>query len=128
MQKEQISPQELYETLSYLKEKNSFDRLNTIIGLDLSDKFELIYDLYSTKAKENKRLSVFVDRTHPNITSVVEIYPSAYFDECEIFDMFGIVFKNNPNLKRLLMPKGWKGYPLRKDYVQDDERLAWNND
>lgn len=106
-----------------------FDRLNTIIAVDLGiekNQFELIYDLHSTKTGNVKQISVLIDRNSPKIESVVDIYKSAYFDECEIYDMFGINFENNPNLKRLLMPKGWIGHPLRKDYEQKDERLVWN--
>lgn len=119
--------------LNYMKNdaKFGYDRLNTIICIDLGlevAKFELIYDLYSTSTGQNGRVSVLLDRDLPHIHTAVEIFPSAYFDECEIYDMFGINFEKNPNLKRLLMPKGWVGYPLRKDYEQTDKRLAWNED
>ncbi len=121
----------LYAFLTSLKNNSefAFDRLNTIIAIDLgveTAKFELIYDLHSTATEKSVRISVLIDRNLPHVSSVVEIFKSAYFDECEIFDLFGIIFDKNPNLKRLLMPKSWVGHPLRKDYVQDDERLAWN--
>lgn len=118
----------LRDLLTFLKNNAEFDfdRLNTIIAVDLGDNFELIYDLHSTKSGEMKRISVLVDRNSSKAPSIVEIFKSAYFDECEIYDLFGIIFDKNPNLKRLLLPKGWIGYPLRKDYVQVDERLKWN--
>jgi len=127
-----ISPNELCESLNALKNnaEYDFDRLNTIIAVDLgveSGKFELIYDLHSTKTGLSGHISVLVDRNAPSVPSVVEIFKSAYFDECEIFDLFGIKFDKNPDLKRLLMPKGWIGNPLRKDYEQKDERLVWND-
>lgn len=127
----QIDSTRLCEELNYLKNNAlfSFDRLNTIIAVDLgveSGKFELIYDLHSTQTGKRGRISVLIDRNSPHINSVVDIYKSAYFDECEIYDLFGIIFDKNPNLKRLLMPKGWIGYPLRKDYKQEDERLLWS--
>lgn len=126
-----VTQNELVETLCHLKDNAEFDfdRLNTIIGIDLgteNGKFELIYDLYSTKRSVTRRIYVVIDRNSPRVPSVVSIYKSAYFDECEIYDMFGIIFDKNPNLKRLFMPKGWGGYPLRKDYIQQDERLNWN--
>lgn len=128
----QAESSEIFELLNYLKNdpKYSLDRLNTIIAVDLGlelEQFELIYDLYSTALAQSARVSVFIDRKSPHVPSIVGIFKSAYFDECEIYDMFGIVFDKNPDLKRLFMPKGWKGYPLRKDYKQDDERLAWND-
>lgn len=123
-----INPIELNDYLTHQKNNPEFDfdRLNMIVAIDNKDNFELIYDLYSTNRGENGRISVLLDRNAPHIASVVDIYKSAYFDECEIYDMFGIIFDKNPNLKRLLMPKGWVGHPLRKDYEQTDERLVWN--
>lgn len=126
-----VDNENLLNLLGYLKDnaRFDFDRLNTIIAIDLgldTNKFELIYDLHSTKTGKNWRISVLVDRNSPKVSSIVEIFKSAYFDECEIYDLFGIIFDKNPNLKRLLMPQGWIGYPLRKDYKQTDERLAWN--
>lgn len=120
----------LCELLNFLKNNAqfAFDRLNTIIAIDLGvevNKFELIYDLHSVETGQSGRISVLVDRNSPHVPSVVDIFKSAYFDECEIYDLFGIIFDKNPNLKRLLMPKGWIGYPLRKDYEQKDERLKW---
>lgn len=125
-----VDAKNLCDLLNFLKNnaKFAFDRLNTIIAIDNGDDFELIYDLHSTKTNAQIRISVIVQRSTPKTPSVVEIFKSAYFDECEIFDLFGIEFLNNPNLKRLLMPKNWIGYPLRKDYVQNDERLAWNEE
>lgn len=123
----------LYELLHFLKNNAEFDfdMLNSIIAVDLGVEaklFELIYDLYSTTTGNVARVSVLIGRSAPSVQSVVDIFKSAYFDECEIFDMFGINFDKNPNLKRLLMPSGWIGHPLRKDYVQADARLAWNDD
>lgn len=126
-----VESSQLIDLLNHLKDnaEYDFDRLNTIIAVDLGlevNQFELIYDLYSTNRGESERVSVLIDRNKPHVPSVVEIYKSAYFDECEIYDMFGIIFDKNPDLKRLLMPKGWEGYPLRKDYELTDSRLRWD--
>lgn len=117
---------DIVELLNFIKNdaEFDFDRLNTIIAVDLKDKIELIYDLFSTNSKESLRISVILENS--SAKSVVEVYKSAYFDECEIFDLFGVSFDGNPDLKRLLMPKGWKGHPLLKNYEENDERLAWN--
>lgn len=133
LEKTFVEANKLTDTLNNLKNnpEADFDRLNTIIAIDLgveSNQIELIYDLYSTNKNHNGRISVLIDRSAPHAPSIVDIYKSAYFDECEIYDMFGVIFDNNPNLKRLLMPKGWIGNPLRKDYEQKDERLSWNDE
>lgn len=125
-----VPAKDLIGTLNYLKDnpEYSFDMLNTIIAVDLNPNFELIYDLFSIKLNKAIKVSVLVDLNSPKCQSVVSIFKSAYFDECEIYDLFGIEFVNNPNLKRLFMPKGWIGHPLRKDYVLDDSRLAWDKE
>lgn len=129
--KVRVDASNLCGLLSFLENNAEFgfDRLNTIIAVDLgieSGKFELIYDLYSSQTFQMLQVSLLIDRNSPKVPSVVDVFKSAYFDECEIYDLFGINFDNNPNLKRLLMPKGWLGYPLRKDYKQVDDRLFWN--
>lgn len=124
-----VEAKDLIALLIYLKNtpEFDFDRLNTIIAVDLGDSFEVIYDLHSSELGQMTRISVILERTAPKIPSVVDVFKSAYFDECEIFDLLGINFDKNPDLKRLFMPKGWVGHPLRKDYKQSDERLAWND-
>lgn len=125
-----VDPSNLLLVLESLKNfpEYDFDRLTQIIAIDNKENIELIYDLYSTANAQFVRVRVELDGSLPKVNSVVEIYKSAYFDECEIFDMFGVDFVNNPKLKRLYLPHGWVGHPLRKDYVQNDERLAWNKD
>ena len=59
--------------------------------------------------------------------SVSKIFDSAVADEKEIYDLFGVKFVGNEELKRLYMPESWEGHPLRKDYVENDERLIWND-
>lgn len=115
----------LADLLKYLKSNPelSYDTLFSIIAIDYSNYIELIYVLVSTYLNETINVSINVTN---ETESVTDIYSSAYFDECEIFDMFGIRFNNNKNLKRLFMPKSWVGNPLRKNYQLNDERLMWN--
>ena len=109
---------ELVQVLDYLKNtpEFDFDILTSIIAIDLTDKIELIYQLMSSETSETLSVSYYTD-----------IYKSANFDECEIFDLFGVEFIGNKNLKRLFMPENWVGHPLLKSYVQNDERLVWND-
>ena len=118
---------ELVQVLDYLKNTTEFDFdiLTSIIAIDLTDKIELIYQLMSSETSETLSVSYYIDNyTAPTVT---DIYKSANFDECEIFDLFGVEFIGNKNLKRLLMPENWVGHPLLKSYVQNDERLVWND-
>lgn len=117
----------VFEILSFLKSKNyvDFDILSQIIATDYSEFVQLTYSLYSTV---NNEFLYIVTNVNTEATSVVKLYKSAYFDECEIYDMFGIKFIGNDKLKRLYMPESWKGHPLLKSYSNTDERLVWNND
>lgn len=118
---------ELVQVLDYLKNtpEFDFDILTSIIAIDLTDKIELIYQLMSSETSETLSVSYYTDNyTAPTVT---DIYKSANFDECEIFDLFGVEFIGNKNLKRLFMPENWVGHPLLKSYVQNDERLVWND-
>ena len=118
---------ELVQVFDYLKNtpEFDFDILTSIIAIDLTDKIELIYQLMSSETSETLSVSYYTDNyTAPTVT---DIYKSANFDECEIFDLFGVEFIGNKNLKRLIMPENWVGHPLLKSYVQNDERLVWND-
>lgn len=130
LEKIRVNSIDIVNLLTFLKNSPEFDfnMLNTLIAVDLNDQFELIYDLYSTNTNRTLVISLLVDRDSHKAPSITEVFKSAHFDECEIFDLFGIEFSGNKNLKRLFMPKNWIGHPLRKDYVFEDERLAWNSE
>ena len=116
----------LREVVEYIVQNYSYDILQEIIGVDVSNNLtELIYHLYSTRDEENLFISITVGEC---VESIVDIFKSAIADENEIYDLFGVNFIGHENLKRLYMPEGWLGYPLRKDYVENDERLRWNHD
>ena len=114
----------LYEVLEYIKNNYSFNILKSITAVDLGGEIELLYHLFSTEDEEDAVISMNVQN---EADSVVDLFESARADENEIYDMFGIKFTGNEDLKRLYMPENWEGFPLRKDYVQDDTRLAWND-
>ncbi len=85
-------------------------------------RFEVVYHLFSTSTKKRVRLKVKLSDDDPRVDSLVPIWPSANFFEREVFDLFGIRFDEHPNLKRIMMPEGWNGHPLRKDYPVEGYR------
>jgi NADH-quinone oxidoreductase subunit C len=87
-------------------------------------RFEVFYVLYSFKANNRLRLKVAVGDGE-KLPSVVGVWPVANWLEREIFDMFGIVYEGHPDLRRILMPDEWIGYPLRKDYDILHQDAAW---
>ena len=115
----------MHDALVYVVSEYSFDILKSITAVDWGKNVgvELIYRLYSTINEEDFCISII---SQGEAESVVDIFKSAQADENEIYDLFGIKFINNKNLKRLYLPESWEGYPLRKDYVQTDMRIAWN--
>ena len=79
-------------------------------------RFEVIVNLLSLSKNLRKTIKVQVQDDTLTIPSITDIYPGANFYEREVFDMFGIIFENHPELTRILMPDDWIGHPLRKDY------------
>ena len=69
---------------------------------------------------EELRLKVFLPRENPKVPSVYWIWKAADWQERESYDMYGIIYEGHPNLKRILMPEDWVGWPLRKDYISPD--------
>jgi NADH-quinone oxidoreductase subunit C len=114
----------LAKTVEFIKNNYHFELLKEIVAVDNKDDgIELIYRLYSLENEEDVLVSISVKDT---AESVSKIFDSAVADEKEIYDLFGVNFIGNAELKRLYMPESWQGNPLRKDYVENDERLSWN--
>jgi len=103
----------------FLKNQQKFIRLSTITAVDwhpADPRFELVYHLHSLEKNERLRLKVKLPGDSPEADSVTSVWRGANWYEREIFDLFGIRFRNHPNLTRILMPLDWEGHPLRKDY------------
>ena len=79
-------------------------------------RFELNYHLLSIPNRQTLRLRVWVAGPDPVVDSLTPVYPTANWHEREIFDLFGVRFDGHPDLRRILLPDDWEGYPLRKDY------------
>jgi NAD(P)H-quinone oxidoreductase subunit J len=89
-------------------------------GEQLVSFYHLIKVTDNTVKPDEVRLKVFLPREDPRVPSVFWIWKGADWQERESYDMYGIVYEGHPNLKRLLMPEDWVGYPLRKDYISHD--------
>ena len=86
------------------------------MGFGGDPRFVVVCQLLNFEKKERQSVTIEAPGEPPTMPSVVETWPVADFMEREAFDMFGIVFEGHPDLKRILMPDEWEGYPLRKDY------------
>jgi NAD(P)H-quinone oxidoreductase subunit J len=89
-------------------------------GKELVSFYHLIKVSDDADRPEEVRLKVFLPRDNPRIPSVYWIWKAADWQERESYDMYGIVYQGHPNLKRILMPEDWIGWPLRKDYISPD--------
>ncbi|MFN3740349.1 MAG: NADH-quinone oxidoreductase subunit C [Thermodesulfovibrionales bacterium] len=112
----------ILDLLRFLKEEPDIqmDFLKDLTAVDWLGKkiprFEVVYHLYSIKFRHILRLKAEVPEEDPVIDSVMPIYIGANWHERECYDMFGIQFRGHPDLRRILLPEDWEGYPLRKDY------------
>jgi NADH-quinone oxidoreductase subunit C len=122
-----VAGDRLKEIARYSREEETFDLLTDLTAVDWPKRerrFDLVLNLYSFPRNERLRLKVLLAENEP-VSSVESVWPTANWLEREVYDMFGIIFEGHPNLKRLLLPEEWQGYPLRKDYdiLKQDE--AW---
>jgi NADH-quinone oxidoreductase subunit C len=119
------------KVLQVLRDEEEFDYCVdvTVVHYPKKDRpFEVVWILYSFP--RNQRLRVKVQfREGEAVPSAVALWPTANWLERECYDMFGLVFEGHPDLRRILLPDGWKGYPLRKDYsiLQQDREWVQEN-
>ena len=116
----EISENNLIEVIQFLKyhEKCKFKQLIDIAGVDFPEdekRFKLVYLFLSHELNHRIKVSVKFEPKQ-NINSITKILPSANWMEREVFDMYGVKFKNHPDLRRILTDYGFKGHPLRKDF------------
>jgi NADH-quinone oxidoreductase subunit C len=119
------------ELLERLRDDDKFDYCVDVTAVHYPKRekaFDLIYVLYSFPNNVRVRVKAQIADSE-SVASVVALWPTANWLEREVYDMFGIQFEGHPDLKRILMPDGWKGFPLRKDYPithQDEEWVQIN--
>jgi NADH-quinone oxidoreductase subunit C len=115
-----VAREELLDLLAELGEDEdlSFDLLVSVTATDFPGRrprFWVSYELYSTTHRHRLRVKVGLDEDDARVPSVVGLYPTADWHERETYDFFGIDFEGHPDLRRILLPEGWEGWPLRKD-------------
>ncbi len=116
-----IPADQLLEVAAFLHthEKCYFDQLSCLSGVDMgreANVMAVVYHLYSIPHDVSLALKVILDREKPHLPSVGDIWRAAWWHERETYDLFGIVFEGHPDLRRILLPEDWQGFPLRKDY------------
>ena len=113
-----VARSQLHATAANLKDLG-FERFGMITAVDFADDFELVYRLQSSRFGVGMFLKTEVPRDEAVIESICDLWPAADWQEREVYDMFGIEFREHPDLRRILLPEEWVGHPLRKDYRDD---------
>jgi NADH-quinone oxidoreductase subunit C len=124
-QPDALTPYDVVESSAILQisqflrsdERLLMDHLELLGGADYKDRIEVVYVLYSMRHYHRYMLKCRLPRETPVIPSVESVWRVANWHEREAYDMFGIIFEGHSDLRRILCPDDWEGYPLRKDYI-----------
>jgi NADH-quinone oxidoreductase subunit C len=100
-----------------------FNYLRNLSGVDQETHLEVVYHLLSLDHVHEVCVKVKTDREAPSVPSVTPVWPTANWNEREVFDLLGVDFPGHPDLRRIMMPDDWVGYPLRKDYEPIDPEV-----
>ena len=122
-----VARERLIDVATYCRDEEKFDYLVDLTAVDWPKRerrFDLILNLYSFPKNERLRLKIYIGENEP-VASVSGVWPTANWLEREAYDMFGIVFEGHPDLRRILLPEEWQGFPLRKDYDILKQDTAW---
>jgi NADH-quinone oxidoreductase subunit C len=121
-------PSIVYELLQILRDDEQFDYCVDVTAVHYPQRkdqeFDIVWILYSFEHNQRVRLKTMIKDGDP-APSVVALWITANWLERECYDMFGIRFEGHPDLRRILLPDGWKGYPLRKEYGITQQDSEW---
>jgi NADH-quinone oxidoreductase subunit C len=125
-----IAPAQIVDVCRVLKNTVGFERLSAVTALDWwprEPRFEVVYLLHSIQKNARLRMNVRLTENE-DIDSVCSVWRGANWYEREVFDLFGIRFRNHPNLERIMMPTDWEGHPLRKDYPVHGHKYSYQDE
>jgi NADH-quinone oxidoreductase subunit C len=120
-----VQPGAIVEVCRFLRDDSSlkFEVLSDLTAIDWpkEEKIQVVYHLYSYAYKHQIVLKANLPRANPRIATVESIWKVANWFEREVYDLFGVIFEHHSDLRRIMLPDDWVGYPLRKDYVEQEE-------
>ncbi len=120
-----VDPQTIVEVCRFLRDDEGlhFEVLSDLTALDWpkQEKIQIVYHLYSYSHRHQIVLKADLARANPRIATVEGIWKVANWFEREVYDLFGVIFEGHSDLRRIMLPEDWVGYPLRKDYVEQEE-------
>ena len=119
-----LQKENLLQVAQFLKSNSDYqmDYLANLTATDFKDYIEVVYHIYSIAKREGPiTLKTKTDRAKALVPSVTPVWRGAEFQEREVYDLLGVHFEHHPDLRRILMWEGFEHYPLRKDYVIEDQ-------
>jgi NADH-quinone oxidoreductase subunit C len=127
-----VEPASIVEVCRFLKSDSGYTRLSAVTAVDwfpLEPRFEIVYLLHSMPRRGDRlRLNCKLPGDNPEIDSVTSVWQGANWYEREVFDLFGVHFRNHPSLTRIMMPEHWEGHPLRKDFPVYGYRYTYKDE
>jgi NADH-quinone oxidoreductase subunit C len=126
----QIAPGAVHDVLAYLRSEDDepWPLLMSLHGCDyLPDepRFGIHYQLLSMERTDRMNVKTRVGLEDPRVRSVIDLYPTADYQEREIYDMFGVLFEGHPDMRRILMPEDYEGHPQRRDFPMGGEPVLY---
>jgi NADH-quinone oxidoreductase subunit C len=125
-----VAPQSVRDVLGYLRDEDEepWERLMSVHGVDYlpaEPRLGIHYELLSMERVDRLNVRTRVGVGDPRVPTIVDIHPTADFQEREIYDMFGVVFDGHPDMRRILMPEDYEGYPQRRDFPMGGEPVIY---
>jgi NADH-quinone oxidoreductase subunit C len=125
-----VVPQSVHDVIAYLRteDEEPWERLMSVHGVDYlpaEPRLGVHYELLSMARSDRLNVRTRVGVDDPRVPTVVDIHPTANFQEREVYDMFGVVFDGHPDMRRILMPEDYEGYPQRRDFPMGGEPVIY---
>ncbi|MCW2939587.1 MAG: dehydrogenase [Actinomycetia bacterium] len=113
-----VAPDAWVDALKFARDDLGFDFFDWLTGVDeLAEGFGIVVHVYAMETRQHLLVRTRVARDDPRLATATDVYRGANWHERETFEMFGVIFDGHPDLKPLLLPDGFEGHPLRKDFV-----------
>jgi NADH-quinone oxidoreductase subunit C len=125
-----VAAQSVHEVIAYLRDEDEepWERLMSVHGVDYlpaEPRLGVHYELLSMERADRLNVRTRVGVDDPRVPTVVDLHPTANYQEREVFDMFGVVFDGHPDMRRILMPEDYEGYPQRRDFPMGGEPVIY---
>jgi NADH-quinone oxidoreductase subunit C len=125
-----VAPGSVHDVIAYLRDDDEepWERLMSVHGVDYlpaEPRLGIHYELLSMERTDRLNVRTRVTIEEANVPTVVDLFPTADYQEREVYDMFGVVFDGHPDMRRILMPEDYTGYPQRRDFPMGGEPVLF---